>query len=111
MRSTFEIETEMNVVCQIGLDAAPRKVLQPRPPAVRTENDIDPEDRDDSDNDRALEQVLLLHKSCPTNFSLSLSSSSDKLKFVGQDHYFVSSPSIPATAVRAISRMDLSALR
>src|SRR5690349_23484306 len=61
MRSAFEIETEMNVVCQIGFESAPGKVLCARAPAVWTNNNIDSHDRDDGDNDRALQQVLLLH--------------------------------------------------
>src|ERR1043165_2208482 len=90
MRSAFKIETKMNVVCEVGFNSAPRKVLRMRASAVWAQNDINSHHGDDADDDRPLEQVLLLHN--PMS-------------------YLVSSESMPATAVRAISRMDLSALR
>jgi hypothetical protein len=55
MRSAFQIETEVNVICEIRFDASPGKVLRVRATTVRTDNDIKTYNGNDADDDRSLE--------------------------------------------------------
>ena len=51
----------MNVVFEVRFDARPLEVLRMRPPAMRTQNDVDTGNGNDSYDDRALKQISFLH--------------------------------------------------
>ena len=55
MRSAFEVETERNVLRQRGLNPRPGEVFEVRPAAVRSNHNVNAQNRDDADDYRSLE--------------------------------------------------------
>src|SRR5437588_6417090 len=61
MRTAFQIKAKMNILREVRFDSWPGEVVAMRSAAVWANDDVNRDDRDDGNNDRSLEQVLLLH--------------------------------------------------